>query len=353
MAEDIIIVGTGFSGMVAYLCLKGSAAIFGATSGIKTRFRNQGFGYNKILGIKGNSYTKLRSRLKQSYLHDRLVQGGNGTIWGGFINLDGMPAKQIELLEMAEVVCKPLTYSATGSVSVGSNIGQLQFENGQTLNPADVINEFRKGFLERFEVLADGSLKLYWAGQSDNLTEVVTPTECRKLILAVGVVQLIDLLYRSGFLNEGDAVELSEFKYELRITAKNSSAMDGAHTIRIAILRGLLHHLGIQYYPRPFAVLDRCIPLAFDQVFYPDKLTQAFRVEAGALIEVGAEKQAHFGKSIHYCNLKINNVGINQFLEKISNKIVGLGMAFVDQVTPGPISNDILDDVVRKVSVEK
>lgn len=353
MAEDNIIVGTGFSAMLAHLWLKEAARVFGAGRETKPTYRYQGFGYNKILGVKAASYVKLRNQLKGCRLHDRLVHGGNGTIWGGFVNIEGLSSEQLELLEAVGVVCKTLSFDGTGSISTGSEIRQFQFANGETLNPAKIIKDICDGFLERFEVLPDGMLRLHWSGRSGNLTGKGTSTDCRQLILAVGVVQLIDLLYRSSFLKEGDVVELSEFKYELRIVKKDSSFSEGAHTIRIGILRGLFHHLGIQHYPRAFALLDRCIPLAFDQVFYYDKLTQSFRIEKGALSDASFEKQAPFGKSIHYCNLKVNGVCINQFLQKISAQVVGLGMAFVDQATPGPISNDIFNDVVRKIWNEK
>ena len=55
--------------------------------------------------------------------------------------------------------------------------------------------------------------------------------------------------------------------------------------------------------------------------------------------------------SAHYCNLRINKIPINKFLKKINPNIFGLGMSFIDQKIPGPISNDIILDVQKKINL--
>ena len=59
-------------------------------------------------------------------------------------------------------------------------------------------------------------------------------------------------------------------------------------------------------------------------------------------------KDSKFGESIHYCNLRINNIEINKFLRKINKNIYGLGMSFINQSVPGPISNEIILDAKVK-----
>lgn len=353
MAENTVIVGAGFSAMLAHLWLKRAAVVFGAGHPSKAQYCNEGFRYNKLLGTKSSSYTKLRNNLSCSRLHDRLVHGGNGTIWGGFINVEGLTNEQMVPLKQAGVVFTPLSYKKTGSISPGGDIKQLQFRNGKTINPAAVIRDIHEGFLERFEAPSDGSLMLYWSAGPGTSIEAPRAIECQRLILAVGVVQLIDLLYRSGFLKNHDVLELSEFKYELRLISKMHRVEKKASTIRIGLLRGLCHHLGIQYYPRSFAMVDQFIPFAFDQIFYSSKNSQVFKIENGSLSEALENKREIFGTSIHYCNLKINGVDANKFLKNISSKIIGIGMAFVDQKLPGPISNDIFKDTMKKIEIEK
>ena len=51
--------------------------------------------------------------------------------------------------------------------------------------------------------------------------------------------------------------------------------------------------------------------------------------------------------------MKINGVPINIFLSKINKNLIGFGMPFVDQNIPGPISNDILLDIKKKLKINK
>ena len=56
-----------------------------------------------------------------------------------------------------------------------------------------------------------------------------------------------------------------------------------------------------------------------------------------------------FGNSIHYCNMHVNGEKINDYISKLSPNIIGLGAPFVDQIEPGPISNDIMNDAILKL----
>ena len=48
--------------------------------------------------------------------------------------------------------------------------------------------------------------------------------------------------------------------------------------------------------------------------------------------------------------MKINSVPINKIFSKINKNLLGFGMPFVNQSVPGPISNDIILDVKKKLS---
>jgi hypothetical protein len=50
--------------------------------------------------------------------------------------------------------------------------------------------------------------------------------------------------------------------------------------------------------------------------------------------------------------MRINGQNINDFLSNISTNLTGIGMAFVRQLAPGPISNDILVDAANKLSAK-
>ena len=351
MAKNII-VGTGFSGMLAHLILGDGATVFGATNTIEIQGAHRQFLLNKLLGAKANSSTVLKNHLQKMQLHDRLIAGGNGSIWGGFVNASAISDTARALLKCAGIYLIPLRYHQTGSIDSKTQIYQLQLPLGRVLNPADLITQIQEAYLQTIQVLPDGQVLLQWRGlKSPHIQEQA----CESLVLAVGVVQLIDLLYRSGYLSNGDALELSEYRYQLRPTFKGAKMPENAIVIRVNILRGLLHFFGIQHYPKFFSWCDRLIPFALDQIFWNEKVSRSFFVDEGALsTSVGKQDViSQFGDSVHYCNLRINGLDANQFLKNISPSIIGLGMAFVDQKTPGPISNDILSDALKKIAIEE
>ena len=56
-------------------------------------------------------------------------------------------------------------------------------------------------------------------------------------------------------------------------------------------------------------------------------------------------KKDKFGKSIHYCNLKINDVPLVDFAQNINHNLNFVGMCSVTQTHPGPISSTIYNMV--------
>ena len=119
--------------------------------------------------------------------------------------------------------------------------------------------------------------------------------------------------------------------------------------MRYQFSRAIGHLFGLQYFSR-FLKLINFIPIFIDQNFYPQKIRYTLQIKSGELIEKKCSLPNYkFGKSIHYCNLKINGVNINKYLHKINKNIKGLGMSFIDQNKPGPISNEIILDIKKKI----
>ncbi len=167
--------------------------------------------------------------------------------------------------------------------------------------------------------------------------------------MCIGSVQFIDLLYRSNFLKEGDTIEFSEFKYDLKLKLFNTKFNKKIITIRYHFSRAIGHFLGIQSYAEYLKFLQ-FIPLYVDQNFFKKKNTYRLIIKNKTLIEKNNEflKPTKFGRSIHYCNMKVNGVNINKYLSKIHSNIKGVGTSFVDQKIPGPISNDIIMNIKNK-----
>lgn len=173
------------------------------------------------------------------------------------------------------------------------------------------------------------------------------------LILCIGVVQLIDLLYRSGLIEEGTTISLSEFSYQLKpkITFSPFKFSITSTIIRFKLLRAIAHRLGIQKFFK-LEKFFQWIPFYFDQVFLLEKLTYNSEIKNGVMSDFITQKinnSSGFGRSIHYCDLKINGLNINEYLGRINLNVSGIGMAFVKQKNPGPISNDIIIDAIWKI----
>ena len=50
--------------------------------------------------------------------------------------------------------------------------------------------------------------------------------------------------------------------------------------------------------------------------------------------------------------MRINKLNINNFLKKFDKNLIGVGMPFVNQKIPGPISNEILLDMIKKIGFQ-
>ena len=72
-----------------------------------------------------------------------------------------------------------------------------------------------------------------------------------------------------------------------------------------------------------------------------------YRVEKEKLIinEISEKTENGFGKSIHYFNMKINNINLEKILKKISKNIYGISSPFIINKVPGPISNNLIEKV--------
>jgi len=144
-------------------------------------------------------------------------------------------------------------------------------------------------------------------------------------------------------------IEHSEYHHKYKISHIYSKIPKrNVVVIRYKLSRAIGHFLGIQYYSKFLRLFD-FIPLSIDQCFYKKKINYKLLLKDGELIEKNNSKSCNnFGQSIHYCNLRINNIPINQIIKKIHPNIYGIGMSFINQDIPGPISNDIILDSYKK-----
>ena len=150
------------------------------------------------------------------------------------------------------------------------------------------------------------------------------------------------------FTNNYKILTLTEFNHKFIYSYKKTFIDHKSDDciIKYDFLRALKHYLGYQ------KSLDKYkIPLPFciDQVF--SNQTNILKLKLNLELQniENYDNLNNFGGSIHYCNLLIDNVNIDKFLSKISKNIIGTGMCFVKQNKPGPISNDIVNNIFNKV----
>lgn len=347
MAKNLII-GAGFSAAVTKSLLKNDTDVLGLHHSKfikKENLRRPNLDSNKFFSRKSYSYGSLILNLKVGKFHDRLTIGGNSNIWGGHINIKEIPIKIIKQLKKIFNFNK-LSFGLTGTISNNQNIYQIQNNKNNIFDVTPLLKKIRNSFILKFSI----KNKKILIQTIDFEKNKIKSIEINKLFICVGVIQLLDLLYRSGFLKKNDIIEMSEFKYRLKFSFRNSKITDkNSQIIRYKFSRAIGHFLGIQKYSKFLKLLD-LVPFYVDQHFINQKINYKLKmINNNCLTDNFISNPKTFGRSIHYCNLRINKTPIDKFLNKINPNIIGLGMAFVKQKSPGPISNDIIIDIIKKI----
>jgi len=344
----IFIIGGGFSAAIAYLYLGKLSKIISFSNILlnkKEFIRRKTIECNKLFAKKSYSIGTLNFVLKNTILHDRMTLNGNSSVWGGKIDLANFNKKDIEYFQKKKIFFKKLSYKNTGTVSNNDNIHQIQNSQQEILKVTDLPILFKNGLLLDF-YSKNKQIFLRILFDKNNKIKIV---KVNKLILCVGSIQLLDLLYRSKFIKHGDLIEFSEFRHVFKFKFIFSKFEKKAIVVRYHISRAIGHYFGIQFYSFVLKFL-KFLPFCIEQIFYFKKDKIKLKVDKKTIIEKSLykRKKKKFGESIHYCNLKINNIDINKFLAKINPNISGLGMSFVNQSKPGPISNEIILDAKMK-----
>ena len=343
---DVTIIGGGFSASIAKLLIKSPCKVVTPKNSSCLQMPRRKFlEVNKSFSVIAQSLGTLKFELIKTKLHDRLLLGGNSRVWGGFVNFVYLPKEILEKFQAKNIAVKTLTFEETGSASNNPDLGQMQHESGAIYDASIFLDGSDDGYLERFFLDGDRiGLNLNYMGSKRTAF-------AEKLILCVGAVQLLDLLYRSGYLSNGDNVVMTEFSYKLKpkFTFSSKSFSEGSTIIRFHLARAICHFLGIQKKPS-FLKFFKWVPFYLEQHFSNKSMKCVLELNAGVISEACMNpNDLKFGESIHYCNMQINGEGLNEFVARISPNIIGLGMPFVDQAEPGPISNDIINDAIFKL----
>ncbi len=287
------------------------------------------FQSNKLMSRNCGTNLTLCLESQRIRLHDRVILGGNSKIWGGFIDVELTHPMALENLKAYGVEVIKLGIDETGSTSNRVQICQLQ-RNGRILDVSELL---RVDFDEHID-------NFYLSGSNIVLKSSVSgfAKKYEKVYLCVGILQLIEILVNAKLILDEDVISLEEFEHKLSFHLGSPYIFDLNYdgcVIRYGLARAVSHYIGYQK-----RMIKDLMPLWVDQVFSGVKSTVNFIYNHGRLIPI---EEVNFGGSVHYCNLKVNGVRVQDLLSLKFPNVFVVGMAAVDQAISGPISNDILN----------
>jgi len=343
--HETIIVGSGFSSFILSQILKKKYKIISTNSKYINFLSKRKIltSHLKFFSKKYISYGAYKYILKKSILHDTLIHGGNTNFWGGICDIAKI-SKYINLLKPIFQL-KKINFIDTGSSSINKNLFQIQSlgsNNGNILNCSNYFTNVIKGHLVSF------------SSEKKNLIclkikkKIIKNYYCKKLILAVNAVQLIDILINSNIINDNDHIRMTEHKFNTKITFSNKNIKNSKiYLILSYSLAGIIKHaLGYQknFNKYIFNFLN-LFPIFYHQIFYKKKILATYKVDKNiqAIKEISKKTDFGFGKSIHYFNMRINNTIVDKKLKKINKNIYGISSPFILNKYPGPISNNLIE----------
>ncbi len=345
--KDFLVIGSGFSALVSYLHLKKyKPKIISYNSSVylpNELISRRNLNVNKALFQKYNSFGnfkyQLSSRIK---IHDRLSLGGNSNIWGGFIDITNISKSFIKILNDNDIMLEKLSFKKNGYISNKKNMRQLINEN-KILDSKNIFEKIKDGFVYSLELNDNYVLVNYFSGENKVISE-----KFKQVVLAISFPQLIDLLYRSNIITNDLIISLSEFKHRFvkTINSKIIKEDDDLEKciVKYDFVRALKHYFGLK------KNLDKVkikLPFYVDQIYSFPKRKLQMKLNYNSKIIYDSSNKIKFGDSIHYCDLKLNNIGANQYISNLSSNLFGVSAPFINQKIPGPISNDIINKVMN------
>lgn len=337
--DKILIVGSGFSAALVYSYLsKYDVRIISPSIGrflpnnidIKEDFV---FNYNKILSKKASSYSTLNIiKSPKIRLHNRIIDGGNSAIWGGFYDVD-LDFNVHEQLKKIGASLKRLSLNNTGSIANKDSIYQLTGSNGLIYNSNSFLgNKIENSYLIRLIPGVDSVL----ADEYNPLANKIIRNKYSRVYVCCGVLNSISILAKSFSVSN---FKLDDYEHRLGLCNLYSRMESNENLkIRYRLMRAVNHYLGIQ---KKFDFINsKYFKIGIEQTFSNKPISVNLTIKNNIDLFLSSDSN-EFGSSIHYNNLSVNGATLDNFSSSISQNIKFFGMAGVKQIKPGPISNDI------------
>jgi hypothetical protein len=349
--KNVCIVGAGFAAWCAKKIVPDGFVI--SPSALERRIfesdiRRKALEVNKLMQHRSKSFGGLKFDLTKCVMHDRIVHGGNSEVWGGFIRKVEDPLS-LRLFAESNLVLRPLRMCQNGYMSNDGSIHQLVTSEGRIFSARSELNIDFDAVVTRISKSKDAfDVFCSYVDQSRSTSDVVIKAE--RVVLCVGVVQLIDLLFRSDLIGSGTRFSLDEFEYSLGVYGRMCDPIreNSGSSIYYSFSRAFEHLLGFQrrFCAFPSSSLGGVV---VRQTFF-DRTLRMEAIICGNTVKCYTNADS-FGKSIHYNNLMIDSQPVNEFIRDFFGpNLLVFGMAAIRQQFPGPISNDILADAIQRLS---
>ena len=343
--DRVAIIGSGFTGFILYQRLKkyNPYVISPNKFFIKDNYflRNNDFEINKFFSEKAFSFNNQIFELHNIRLHDRLIFGGNSNIWGGFCNISHFNKKIFEFFKKRKIYLNNINFDLNGCSSNINTIKQFNDVNGNILRVRKNIKNYIDGFVTHFEEKGR-IVKLKILKRDLNNKFFLVTKNFNKVFISVSIPQLISLLKNSNIIKNDDIISFSEFKYDYSL--RFFCNYDKKKIVRIYYnFFGIIKH----FFNLKLKFFLNFIPIYLVQNFYYKRnIAKIKNIKDNIFKEIYSRK--NFGKSIHVNDLKINNSKLSKILDK---KVKIFGPAGLKQKKPGPISNDIVSDIMNRIKI--
>jgi hypothetical protein len=343
--DRIAIIGAGFTSFILYERLKkyNPYVISPNKFFLKDNYflRNKDFEINKLFADKAFSFNNQIFELDNIRLHDRLIFGGNSNIWGGFCDISHFNKKILEFFKKRKIYLNNIDFNSNGCASNVSSIKQFNDVNGNIWRVRKNITNFIDGFVTHFQ--ENGRIiKLKILQRDLNNKLFLVTKNFNKVFIAVSIPQLISLLKNSNIIKNDDIISFSEFKYDYSLRFLFN--YNEKKIVRIYYnFFGIIKH----FFSLKLKFFFNFIPIYLVQNFYHKRnIAKIKNIKDNIFKEIYSQKK--FGNSIHISDVKINNLK----LSKILNKNVQIfGPAGFKQSKPGPITNDIVSDIMSRIKI--
>jgi len=340
-----IIIGSGFSAFVFNRLLKKDFLVITTNENLINNFprRNYLTRHLRLLSKKFISYGLFKYVLQNSILHDTIIHGGNTNLWGGICNISNLKNKLKDLKKIIHF--KKIHKNVTGSFSNNDQLYQMQ-EKGKKSNSIFNCSKY-------FKNLVHGHLVNFTVHKKNLICLNVQKNKiekfyCRNLILAVNTIQLIEILINSNIIHDKDKISLNEHQFRTKVSFKPNldNKKNDTLTLSYSISGIVKHALGkrINFNKYIFKFLN-IFPFYYHQIFYKKKVLALYKVEMPNKIlkEISKQTAPGFGRSVHYFNMRVNNIEVSRILSKKYRNIFGISSPFITSKTPGPISNCLIE----------